>query len=162
MHTFYQRSKGDHVQVPATYTTETGVTGGPTRAGCPAHVRRPRDDPRLTGPGQCATPQVTISEQTPNQLRIDLGSDTFNGASTAQATGLSYENAGSPATSTFATVDISQPDNISTLQASLPGTTVTLGPISDAAGGLDNVAVTQVSSSWQGSIHRRRARATAT
>ena len=87
------------------------------------------------------TPQVTISEQAPNQLRIDLGSDTFDGASSAQATGLSYENAGSPATSNFATVDISQPDNISTLQASLPGSAVTLGQISDAAGGLDNVAV---------------------
>jgi sugar lactone lactonase YvrE len=88
-----------------------------------------------------ATPQVTISEQTPNQLRIDLGSNTFDGSSTVQATGLSYENAGSPATSHSATVDISLSYQIATLQAALPVSTVTLGPIADAAGGLGNVAI---------------------
>jgi DNA-binding beta-propeller fold protein YncE len=87
------------------------------------------------------TPKVTISEQTQNQLRIDLGTNTFDGSSTAQATGLSYENAGSPATSHSATVDISGLNNIATLRALLPLSTVTLGPIADAAGGLSNVAI---------------------
>jgi hypothetical protein len=32
-------------------------------------------------------------------------------------------------------VDISLPNSISTLQAALPGSTVTLGPIADASGG---------------------------
>jgi hypothetical protein len=88
-----------------------------------------------------ATPAVATFEPTPNLLRIDLGSKTFDGSSTSTATGLTYENAGSPATSHFATVDPSQPNNIATLQAALPGATVTLGPIADAAGGLGNVEV---------------------
>ncbi len=96
---------------------------------------------RLQDLANGATPQVTISEPAPNQLRIDLGSSTFDGSSTVQATGLSYENAGSPATSHSATVDISQTYTIATLQAALPGDALTLGPITDAVGGLANVTV---------------------
>jgi sugar lactone lactonase YvrE len=91
----------------------------------------------VTGP----TPNVTISEPTAGQLRIDLGSNTFDGTSTTTATGLTYANAGSPATSNYATVDISQANNITTLQAALPNETLTLGPIADAAGGLSNVVL---------------------
>ena len=87
------------------------------------------------------TPQVSISEPAQNQLRIDLGSSTFDGSSTVQATGLSYENAGSPTTSHSATVDISQSYTIASLQAALPGDALTLGPITDAVGGLANVTI---------------------
>ena len=87
------------------------------------------------------TTQVSISEPAQNQLRIDLGSSTFDGSSTLQATGLSYENAGSPTTSHSATVDISQTYTIASLQAALPGDALTLGPITDAVGGLANVTI---------------------
>src|SRR5262249_37879365 len=78
-----------------------------------------------------ATPFVTISEPAPNQLRIDLGAETFDATSTAQASGLIYENAGSPGAPHIALVDISQANNISTLQANLPGEALTLGLIAD-------------------------------
>src|SRR5262245_62455795 len=55
-----------------------------------------------------ATPSVTISEPATNQLRIDLGGQTFDPTSTAQATGLLYEHRDSPGTSHFATLNISQ------------------------------------------------------
>ncbi len=87
-----------------------------------------------------ATPSVTISEPAPNQIRIDLGSGTFDGTSTTKATGLTYENPISPAFSNFATLDIGQPNDITTLRATLTGDTLTLGAIADASGGLGNVA----------------------
>jgi sugar lactone lactonase YvrE len=87
-----------------------------------------------------ATPAVTISEPTPGQLWIDLGRQlTFDPTSTMSATGLSYQS-GAPETSHFAILDISQANDISTLQADLPGDALTLGGIADASGGLGNVA----------------------
>src|SRR5262245_61132190 len=53
-----------------------------------------------------ATPVITISEPKDNTLLIDLGSSTFDGSSTSAASGLAYENAGTPATSHTVTVDI--------------------------------------------------------
>ena len=87
-----------------------------------------------------ATPAVSIAEPAPGQLEIDLGASTFAPASTAAAPGLTYEVNGSPATSHSADIDIGQANNITTLQATLPGDTLTLGVIADASGGLGNVA----------------------
>jgi hypothetical protein len=87
-----------------------------------------------------ATPAVVVSEPTSGTLKIDLGSGySFDATSTGSATGLTYQHAGSPTTSQFATVSISTANNISTLQPALPGDTLTLGPISDGSAGLGNV-----------------------
>ena len=137
--------------------------GRPTRAGRPAHLRRPRVDPWLAGPGQWRDSGRSPSPSRPRTYSASIWDRTRSTARPRpQATGLSYENAGSPATSNFATVDISQTDNIATLQASLPGTTVTLGPISRCsrwAG--QRHGRTPVSSSWTAWIRRTRG-ATAT
>jgi hypothetical protein len=90
--------------------------------------------------GGATPPTVSISEPVLNQLRIDLGAQTFDPQSTTQATGLAYENPGAPGASHFAVVDISQSNSISTLQANLAGDALTLGRIADASGGLGNVA----------------------
>lgn len=82
---------------------------------------------------------VTISEPVANQIRIDLGSKTFDGSSTPRASGLTYEIADSPSTSHHALLDISQMDGITNLQAALPGVSLTLGPITNASGGLANI-----------------------
>src|SRR5262249_33549046 len=88
-----------------------------------------------------ATPAVTLSEPAPGQLRIDLGTGhTFDASSTAQAAGLTYENAGSPGTSHVATLDIGRANNIPTFKATLSGDALTLGVIANASGGLGNVA----------------------
>src|SRR5262249_44582542 len=86
-----------------------------------------------------ATPAVTISEPAPNQLRIDLGAQTFDPTSTARATGLAYEVAGSPGTSHVATLDIGRANNISTLHATLAGDLRSVGVMANASGGLGNV-----------------------
>ena len=96
-----------------------------------------------------ATPTVTISENIPTQLRIDLGGETFDAQSTAQgsqgAAGLTYQT-GAPESSTYATLDISakfwtnnQVINIVPLQANLAGDALTLGPITNAAGILGSI-----------------------
>jgi FG-GAP-like repeat len=59
-----------------------------------------------------ASDNVTISEPVAGTLRIDLNGDTFDAGSTAAATGLTYETAGDPANSTFATIDIGTASNI--------------------------------------------------
>jgi hypothetical protein len=87
-----------------------------------------------------ATPAVTISEPTPGRLEIDLGAQTFDPTSTAQATGLAYQSPGAPQASHFATLDIGQANNVATLQAALDGDWLTLGVIANASGGLGNVA----------------------
>jgi hypothetical protein len=87
-----------------------------------------------------ATPAVSIAEPAPGQLEIDLGASTFAPASTAAAPGLTYEVNGSPATSHSADIDIGQANNVTTVQATLPGDTLNLGVIADASGGLANVA----------------------
>ena len=87
-----------------------------------------------------ATSAVVVSEPTSGTLKIDLGAGhSFDASSTGSATGLTYQNAGSPTTSQFATVDISKANNISTLQPALAGDTLNLGPIYDAVAGLGNV-----------------------
>jgi hypothetical protein len=86
-----------------------------------------------------ATPAVTVSEPTPGQLRIDLGANTFDATSTAQATGLTYQN-DAPDDSHFAILDISQANDITALQATLAGDALNLGVIANAAGGLGEVA----------------------
>jgi ligand-binding sensor domain-containing protein len=87
-----------------------------------------------------ATPAVVVSELSSGTLKIDLGAGhAFDASSTGSATGLTYQNANSPTTSQFATVSISNANNISTLQPALPGDTLNLGPINNAAAGLGNV-----------------------
>ena len=73
-------------------------------------------------------------------LKIDLGTGTFNGTSTTAATGLTYQNAGSPTTSQFATIDISLANNVSSLAATLPGDDLTLGQIRDFNAGIGSIA----------------------
>src|SRR5262245_66180821 len=86
------------------------------------------------------TPAVTVSEPAPGQLQVDLGANTFDPASTAQAPGLTYEIAGSPGASHYATLDISRANTIATLEAALDGDGLTLGVIANASGGLGGVA----------------------
>jgi DNA-binding beta-propeller fold protein YncE len=86
-----------------------------------------------------ATPTVTISESTPNLLRIDLGAGNhFDASSTGAAMGLAYSS-GTPAASQFATVDIGRADNVPNLAADLAGDTLVVGGIVDALGGLGNL-----------------------
>ena len=71
-----------------------------------------------------ATPAMIISEPSPNVslLKIDLGAGyAFAAPPRSSATGLTYQNPGSPTTSQFATIDISLTNNVSTLVATLPG-----------------------------------------
>jgi hypothetical protein len=85
-----------------------------------------------------ATPAIVVSEPSPkvSVLKIDLGAGkVFAAGSTTTAPGLSYENAGSPATSQFATIDVSSGGDISELAATLSGDGLTLGPMGDATGG---------------------------
>jgi hypothetical protein len=89
-----------------------------------------------------ATPAITILEPTPgvSLLKIDLGTGhVFAGGSTVSATGLTYQNAGSPTTSEYATIDISVANNISSLVAALPGDGPTLGPIYDLNAGVSSI-----------------------
>ena len=89
-----------------------------------------------------ATPTIIISEPSPNVslLKIDLGAGhVFASGSTTSATGLTYQNAGSPTTSQYATIDISQANNVSALVATLPGDELTLGPIRDLDGGIGSI-----------------------
>jgi autotransporter-associated beta strand protein len=89
-----------------------------------------------------ATPAVIVSEtsSTSNLLKVDLGTgNSFASGSTTSATGLSYQNAGSPATSQYATIDISAINNVSALQAALPGDKLTLGAIYDNVGGVGGI-----------------------
>ena len=89
-----------------------------------------------------ATPTIVISEPSPNidLLKIDLGAgNVFAGNSTTSVAGLTYQNANSPATSQFATIDISETDNVSSLAATLPGDKLTLGLIRDLSGGVGSI-----------------------
>jgi hypothetical protein len=89
-----------------------------------------------------ATPTVVISEPSPgvSMLEIDLGSScSFASDSTTAATGLSYQNPGSPTTSHYATIDISSTGNVASLLATLPGDGLTLGPILDLNGSVESI-----------------------
>ena len=96
----------------------------------------------LTEDTSGATPAIVISEPTAsgNLLKIDLGAgNVFGSSSTASATGLTYQNAGSPTTSQYATIDISTANAISVLQATLPGDDLTLGPVYDSNAGINGI-----------------------
>ena len=89
-----------------------------------------------------ATPTVVISEPSAgiSVLKVDLGAGyVFASGSTTSATGLTYQNAGSPTTSQYATIDISSAGNVSSLAATLPGDQLTLGQIRDASGGVGSI-----------------------
>src|SRR5262245_24852676 len=60
---------------------------------------------------------ITISEVTTGVLRIDLNGATFDAGSTTAATGLTYEVADDPGNSTFALIDISSANAITSLSA---------------------------------------------
>src|SRR5262249_3529178 len=66
-----------------------------------------------------AADNVTISEPTAGTLKIDLKAATFDPGSTTAATGLTYAVADNPVASTFATLDISTTNAITTLTANL-------------------------------------------
>jgi len=96
-----------------------------------------------------ATDNVTISTPDANTLRIHLNGSTFDAGSTAAAPGLTYEVAGDPGHSTFAAIDISSGNVITTLTVNLGdnddtltiGSTVAAGRIGsilvDGQGGVD-------------------------
>ena len=89
------------------------------------------------------TPSIAIPEPTPgvSRLKIDLGAGyVFATGSTTAATGLTYQNAGSPTTSEYATIDISTAGNVSSLVATLPGDYLTLGQIRDTNGGAGSIS----------------------
>jgi hypothetical protein len=88
-----------------------------------------------------AAPTVVISEPSSNVLKIDLGQGyLFANTSTTTATGLSYQYAGSPTTSQYATIDISSIGNVSSLVATLPGDDLAFDSLPDSSGGLDGIA----------------------
>jgi len=64
-----------------------------------------------------AVDNVTVSEPVAGTLRIDLNGATF--AAGSSTTGVTYQNAGSPTTSTFATINIAAANAVSTLTATL-------------------------------------------
>src|SRR5579884_1194890 len=82
---------------------------------------------------------VTISELSATQLQINLNGNTFAAASTVAASGLTYSVPGNPTASTSAVVDISKANNITTLSSTLTGDFLSLGPVSDANGGIGNL-----------------------
>jgi hypothetical protein len=97
----------------------------------------------LTEGSSSQTPAVVISEPTTgvNTLEVNLESGyTFAAGSTTSVTGLSYQNAGSPTTSQYATIDISSAGNVASLVATLPGDGLTLGPIWDLNGGVKSIS----------------------
>ena len=83
---------------------------------------------------------VKISEPSANVLRIDLNGGNFNGASTAAGGLLTYNN-GTPAASTFADINITGTNAITTLNAALTGDLVTIGTINNANGGVGNLSI---------------------
>ena len=87
-----------------------------------------------------ATPAVSISEPAVGQLDIDLDTQTFDAMSTAAAPGLTYEIPGSPTTSHFADIAIGQANNVTALEATLPGDALTVGVIASVSGGLGDIA----------------------
>ena len=108
-----------------------------------------------------ATPAIVISEPSPNVslLKIDLGSGhVFAGTSTTSATGLTYQNAGSPTTSEFATINIGLTNDVSLLQATLPGDGLTLGQIRDLQGGLGSITASRRNHRGGGNQHDGRQR----
>ena len=82
-----------------------------------------------------STPAIVISEPSAEAgtLKIDLArACVFTANSTPGATGLTYENPGSPTTSQYATTDLWSPNDSGwSLQATLPGDDLTLGAVSD-------------------------------
>src|SRR5262245_5901544 len=103
-----------------------------------------------------AAAAVTIREPSPGVLEIDLGLDAsarpslFTDTSSVSAPGLTYENADSPQTSNFATIDISAPNRISDLQARLGPDPLAVVEIENVAGGLHHVTATAATISVTG------------
>ena len=149
-------------RVPHSRASRFGHSNWPARAARRPYARRlgfePLEDRRLlvvalnwSGAGNAlnltegssgATPAISISEPTPNLslLKINLGTGHhFASGSTTSATGLTYQNAGSPTTSQYATIDISLTNNVSSLVAALPGDGLTLGPIRDLDAGVGSI-----------------------
>ena len=87
------------------------------------------------------TASVRILEHSATDLRIDLNGDTFGNTSTAAGGILTYET-GTPATSTFADINITAANAITTLNALLTGDLVSIGTIADANGGVGNLNIT--------------------
>ncbi|MGN6367671.1 MAG: beta strand repeat-containing protein [Phycisphaerae bacterium] len=83
---------------------------------------------------------IKISEVSANVLRVDLNGSDFDVASTAAGGLLSYEGA-SPDTSTFADIDISGANAITTVNATLTGDLVSIGSINNATGGVGNLTI---------------------
>jgi hypothetical protein len=80
----------------------------------------------LTDGTSGGTPTIIISEPTAgvSTLEIYLGANYFASGSTASAAGLTYQNAGSPTTSVYATINISTADMVNLYVANQDGSTV--------------------------------------
>ncbi len=155
----------------AVYVTVTGPGGTSTTSSADAFTYVvPTVSLTWSGPGSAlnlventpgATPTITISEPSPNEslLKIDLGAgEAFASGSTVAATGLTYENPGSPTTSQYATIDISEANNVSSLQATLPGDDLTLGQINDSDAGIGGIVASAGDHRGCGHRHLRRQR----
>ena len=94
----------------------------------------------LTEDGSGSITNVTLSDSGTTTLTIDLGSQKFASTSTPSKTGLTYKNAGSPTTSNSATIDISQSNNITLLQALLAADSLSVGIIADLRGGIGAIS----------------------
>ena len=104
------------------------------------HVRRDAGDHHLGA----------VAQHQPAEDRSRLG-PCLRQRSTISATGLTYQNAGSPTTSQCATIDISLTNNVSSLAATLPGDGLTLGPIRDLQGGMGSIAASAATIDVRGS-----------
>ena len=89
----------------------------------------------LTESASGADPTVTVSEVAANDLRINLNGNFFAAGSSTGSL-LTYQNAGSPTTSSFVDVNISAANTISSLTTNLPGDLLDLGSIMDTNAGL--------------------------
>jgi len=82
---------------------------------------------------------VTISQVSDTDLRINLlNGAVFSGLTPTFAPGLSFQS-GNPTTSTFADINISAINSISTLQSRLDGDVLDLGSITNVSGGISNI-----------------------
>jgi hypothetical protein len=100
-----------------------------------------------------ATPSVAIREQSATQLRIDLNGATFDPGSTTAATGLTYQVAGAPGASTFALIDISAANNITTLTTGLNSDALAVSSINNQNGGLGGLGLSAGSIILSGTIN---------
>lgn len=97
-----------------------------------------------------STPTITAAESDTTTLRIGLGAAVFDATSSTSATGLTYENPGSPTTSHFATIDLAAANNVSSLTTDLAGDILIFGRIGNSANGLTSLTASAGSITMSG------------